>query len=283
MNPLKSILRTVAHRAARSYVAGPHLQDAIDLARTLESEGVNSTIAYWNDVGDEPAEVYEAQLAAIDGAADAATHTHVSVKAHALAMSEAYTGALAGRCRARGIGLHFDSKMVEQQAPTFDLIERLTGSGIALGCTLPSRFERSLEDVERAVAQRLRVRVVKGQWADPEHPIDPRRGFMELIDRLAGRAEHVGVATHDAELAERALVRLSAVGTPAELELIHGLPMRAASDVAHRLHVPVRVYIPYGHAWLPYAASGARRNPKVLWWLMEDAVRRRMPRARSRP
>jgi proline dehydrogenase len=283
MNPLKSILRTVAHRAARSYVAGPHLQDAIDLARTLESEGVTSTIAYWNNVGDEPAEVYAAQVAAIDGAAAAALRAHVSIKAPALAMSETFTSALAGRCRDRGIGLHFDSKMVEQQAPTFDLIGRLTACGAALGCTLPARFERSLEDVERAVAQRLRVRVVKGQWADPGHPIDPRQGFMQLIDRLAGRAAHVAVATHDAELAERALVRLSAAGTPAELELIHGLPMRAASDVARRLHVPVRVYIPYGHAWLPYAASGARRNPKVLWWLMEDAVRRRMPLARRRP
>ena len=67
---------------------------------------------------------------------------------------------------------------------------------------------------------------------------------MQLIDRLAGRAAHVAVATHDAELAERALVRLSAASTPAELELIHGLPMRAAGDVARRLHVPVRIYIP---------------------------------------
>jgi proline dehydrogenase len=133
------------------------------------------------------------------------------------------------------------------------------------------------------VAYRLRVRVVKGQWEDSRQPLEPRRGFMSVIERLAGRAAHVAVATHEARLAHEALTRLAASGTPAELELLYGLPLGAVMNVANRLRVPVRLYVPYGHAWLPYALANARRNPRVLLWLLEDAMRGRTPPGRRRP
>ena len=267
------ILRKLIDRAARSYVAGTELSDAIGFARTLERDGMSSTIAYWNGLGEDPANVSQAYLSAIDASADAGTRTYVSIKAPALSMSQTFTDALARRCRERGIGLHFDSLSLEHQTPTFGLIERLVPTGVTLGCTLPGRFSQSLDDAERAIAHRLRVRVVKGQWEDPRHTIEPRLGFMAVIDRLAGRAAHVSVATHDPELAEEALARLAARGTPAELELLLGLPVHGAREVARRLNVPVRVYIPYGYAWLPYALSAARKNPRILLWIMEDAVR----------
>ena len=36
VNPLRTFLRTLTDRAATAYVAGPHLADAINLARTIE-------------------------------------------------------------------------------------------------------------------------------------------------------------------------------------------------------------------------------------------------------
>ena len=273
------ILHKLIYRAARSYVAGTELSDAIDYARTVERDGMSSTIAYWNDLGEDPMNVCTAYLSAIDGAADAGTKTYVSIKAPALSMSQTFIDALAKRCLDRSIGLHFDSLSLEHQAPTFGLIERLASWGVRLGCTLPGRFAQSLNDAERAFVQRLRVRVVKGQWEDPQLTIEPRRGFMAVIDRLAGRAVHVAVATHEPGLAEEALARLAARGTPAELELLLGLPVQGARDVARRLNVPVRIYIPYGHAWLPYALSSAFKNPRILRWILEDAVRGRTQRA----
>lgn len=276
------ILRKLIERAARSYVAGTELSDAIGFARTIERDGMSSIIAYWNGRGEDPLNVYTAYLSAIDGVADAGTQTYISIKAPALSMSQTFTDALAKRCRDRSIGLHFDSLSFEQQTPTFGLIERLVPTGVTLGCTLPGRFAQSLNDAERAVRHRLRVRVVKGQWEDPQHTIEPRLGFMAVIDRLAGRAAHVAVATHEPELAEEALATLAARGTPAELELLLGLPVRGARDVARRLNVPVRIYLPYGYAWLPYTLSAARKNPRVLRWILEDAVRGRTLRANRR-
>jgi proline dehydrogenase len=142
-----------------------------------------------------------------------------------------------------------------------------------VGCVLPGRWQRSLRDADLVSRLQIRVRVVKGQWADPEHPdIDLREGFLAVVDRLAGRARHVAVATHDAQLAREALRRLTAVGTPCELELLFGLPMRAARQVARDLGVSTRVYVPYGHSWVPYALSWVRQNPRVLWWVVSDAT-----------
>ena len=279
---LRWILHKIAERAARAYVAGSELSDALEYARSVERDGMSSTIAYWNGVGEDPQNVYAAYLSAIDGASAAGTETYISIKAPALSMSAGLIDALGARCRDRGIGLHFDALAQEHQEQTFSLIERLTPAGVTLGCTLPGRFARSVNDVERAVAHRLRVRVVKGQWEDPHQKIEPRRGFMAVIDRLAGRAAHVSVATHEPRLAEEALTTLAARGTPADLELLLGLPMQGPSEIARRLKTPVRVYIPYGYAWLPYALSAAFKNVSVLRWILKDVVRGRSLRTRRR-
>jgi proline dehydrogenase len=279
---VRTILRKLLTRAARSYVAGPNLSDAISYTQALAREGLSSTIAYWNALGEAPATVHAAYLAAIDGAGDAGTDIYVSVKAPPLSMSQSFADAMAERCGQRRVCLHFDSLALEWQGQTLDMIERLVPTGATLGCTLPARFTRSVGDAERAIRHRLRVRVVKGQWEDPQQTIEPRQGFMALIDRLAGRAVHVAVATHDSDLAEEAVATLQARGTPTELELLLGLPVHGPRDVARRLNVPVRVYIPYGYAWLPYALSAARRNPRILGWILEDAVRGHARRANRR-
>jgi len=276
------ILRKLMDIAARQYVAGPGLSDAVGFARTLERDGMSSTIAYWNDSGEDPMRVQKAYLEAIDGVADARTKAYVSVKAPAISMSPTLAAGLAERCAERDMGLHFDSLGLETQAPTFALIDRLRPLGVKLGCTLPGRFHQSIADAEKAIDWELRVRVVKGQWEEPGSRLDPRQGFLEVIDALAGRATQVAVATHDPALAEEALARLAGRGTSAELELLLGLPVHAARSVAERRGVPVRIYVPYGRAWLPYTLSAARKNPRILRWILEDALRGRTLRADRR-
>ena len=97
-----------------------------------------------------------------------------------------------------------------------------------------------------------------------------RDRFLAVVRRLAGRAGRVLVATHDAALARPALECLRAAGTDCELELLFGLPDRTLLGVARAAGVPVRVYVPYGRAWLPYSLSQVRQHPRILWWTMRD-------------
>jgi proline dehydrogenase len=174
-----------------------------------------------------------------------------------------------------GRRLHFDSLAPETVERTQQMIDELLADlpGLDVGCTLPGRWRRSVEDAHWAARRDLFVRVVKGQWADPEDPNrDAGVGYLEVINQLAGRARRVAVATHDVALAAEAVRRLRAARTPCELELLYGLPMRQSIKQARELGVGVRIYVPYGETYLPYALSQVRRRPRVLWWLVKDAV-----------
>jgi proline dehydrogenase len=144
-----------------------------------------------------------------------------------------------------------------------------------LGCTLPGRWRRSVRDAESVIRMGVCVRVVKGQWEDDEGPeIDLHTGFLNVIDQLSGQAAYVSVATHDAGLAREAIDRLRSTNTPCGLELLLGLPARHMLKLACSVSAPVRFYVPYGHAWLPYALGQVKRNPRILYWIAKDLLTR---------
>jgi proline dehydrogenase len=74
-------------------------------------------------------------------------------------------------------------------------------------------------------------------------------------------------------LAREALRRLRAAGTSCELEVMHGYPRRRLRELAQEFGVPIRVYVPYGRAWLPYRVRSVPGNPRVLVWLLRDLLR----------
>ena len=288
-------LRLMIRLAARLFGQGSKLSDGVSACRRLSAIGRATSLGYFNADQEAPRAVADACLAALDaiGAARMASPsaspapgpapqaTYLSIKAPALGFDPGLVGEIVDRARGMGVGIHFDSHGAHQADATFEAIAlavRRTSEGTpsrewAIGCTLPGRWPRSLDDVERTLELGVRVRVVKGQWADPSAPdVDPRQGLLTVIDRLAGRARQVAVATHDAPLAREALARLQRAGTPAELELLLGLPPQGALKIARELAVPVRIYVPFGVSWLPYALLHVQKNPYVAWWAVKDAT-----------
>ena len=157
--------------------------------------------------------------------------------------------------------MHFDSTGLDEADSSWQLLQALARP--SLGCTLPSRWGRSLADAKRAVDLGLRVRIVKGQWPDPDYKArDERERFLDIVDAVA-EAAHVGIATHDRALAAAAIRRLGRV----EHERLLGLPWRGA-DLG-----PTRIYVPFGHAYLPYAIARAREHPRLALWVARDVIR----------
>jgi len=270
---LRALLQAAEQRAAAKYVVGPELQDAIRACHTLETEGYGSTMCFWNGDRDTGRNVADHYCAAVEAIRLDGLNSCISVKSAPLHFSYELFHDVCQRAAQGEIEVRFDSLWLETADQTFDLLRRLRQSCKALGCTLPGRWRRSLADADWAVESQLIVRVVKGQWADPDvQSRDPSAGFLAVIDRLAGHARRVAVATHDPILAREALGRLNAAGTSAELELLFGLPMRKVIPVAKALGNPVRIYVPYGHAWLPYLIWQARQNPRVVWRVMCDMI-----------
>lgn len=266
--------RALEARAIPGYVAGPQLRDAITLARRAHGRGLAATVCFWDDGRQSPAAVHARYLDTLRALADE-PYAYLSLKPTALAFDASLASDLAEHAARLDVGLHLDALAPEAADPSFGLAERLVGLKPAIGLTLPGRWRRSLADAPRAAELATRVRVVKGQWVDPEDQSrDPREGVLAVVDRLAGRARTVAIASHDSRLVHEALRRLLRAGTAAELEILLGHPSARVLRVARRLGVPARLYVPYGSAWLPWTPAEVRSRPWLALRICRAAIAR---------
>jgi proline dehydrogenase len=250
-------------------VAGDTLDDAMRMAVAAKARGHAVTLGYWHGE-DEPAEaVAERYLASLTALAKAGVDAHLAMKVPGLRSAPELIATVVAEARNRGIAVDIDAHAPEQAEADYAAAEAVGPEG--MGVAVPGRWRAAPDLAERAMALGLRVRVVKGMWEDPTAPkLDPAEGYLAVIDRLAGRAREVGVASHAPALAAEALKRLAAAGTRAEQELLYGLPMAAPAAEGRRAGVKTRVYIPYGSAWIPYSLRRALKSPGTVVRLATD-------------
>jgi CelD/BcsL family acetyltransferase involved in cellulose biosynthesis len=271
----KKGLHAAVRRAARNYIAGDTLDDAVRVQQQFHAQGLSTTIGFWDGENADPRAVADEYLAGLDRLSQSADDAYLSIKSPSLKSSAELLKEIADRAVKLGRRIHFDAlSTADADAMKQRVMElRQSHPTLELGYTLPGRWRRSVDDAAWAAEMQLSVRVVKGQWADPDDSSrDSHEGFLEVVDSLAGRARHVSVASHNPRLAAEAIRRLQTSGTPCDQELLFGLPRDAARREAQQANIPTRVYVPYGTAYLPYALGRLRKNPRFLWWLTRDCA-----------
>lgn len=272
------LLRPAVHltlaAVSRDRVIGADLENARATAVLLRNRGFEVALAYWNEDDESPAAVVSKYEGALDAVRAIGGRAYLSIKAPAFDCDARLYKALRTRAHGRAVPLHFDSLGPEFADRTFSLIADSPASSLpTIGCTLPGRWKRSPEDAERLAGLGVAIRVVKGEWRDPHAPtLDPETGFLDVVERLAGRAGSVRIATHDCDLAQRSIRILRQAGTPCDLELLYGFPVRGLLPQLQDMGVPIRVYIPFGHGWVPYCLDHVRSRPAFLWWLVRDSL-----------
>lgn len=268
---LAPLAMPIVRHATRKYVAGDDLDEALDLGEDAKAAGFSCTMCFWNDGKDEPPLVADEYFKILDQGAERGLDLALAMKLPSLWERQEEVERVVKRARENGQQVIFDAHDPHKSDDIIDSLEKTGPEG--MGWAIPGRWHRSLEDAERAIEMGVRVRVVKGQWADPLDPdMDLREGYLRVIERLAGRASFVGVATHDAPLAAKAMQILADAGTPFEQEFVFPLPIEPALAEGKRHGVGARLYLPYGEAWLPYSLSRAVKNPIMLYWLARDTL-----------
>jgi proline dehydrogenase len=246
-------------------VPGETARDAAAHCARLGRGGIATTAGYFGAVD----AICETVTRANEELAAALVHegcdTLLALKAPALEFDSGRVRAIA----ATGVPVIFDALAEPHAARTLALAEEF-GAGLAL----PARWRRSSDDAVRLRDGPCRIRVVKGEWADPAGDFtDIAACFLGLAASLAGRRATVAVATHDPALAEAALRLLLDEGTPCELEQLRGLPRCRTMAVARRLGVAVRLYRPFGPGWWSYAVDKALGRPYLPVWALKDWLR----------
>jgi proline dehydrogenase len=272
---VSAAIMPLMQRAGRAYVGGETVDDALTIARRLSEEGLPTTLGFWDTKDYAAPEVAEICLGAIRAVATSGLDSYLSIKPPALRFDRTLAASIARLAQASQMRVHCDSHGPDVAAASHTMEAAMLAhlDAGSLSTTLPGRWSRSVADADWATERGLRVRVVKGQWPDPDDSDrDMSLGYLEVIDRLAGRARLVGVATHDVPLAAEAIARLRARGTPFELELLYGMPMESSLRWAKEERAPVRIYVPFGKGFIPSAVGVLRRNPRLAWLVLKDLV-----------
>ena len=267
-----------ARYAAPGYVerfaSGPGAEAAARRCRILARDGLAATVGYFQSSRARPEEIVAAHRTVAGLLAHDGSDVYLSVKAPPLHFDAGHLRSIAGA----GPALMFDAHTEKDADRTLAAVSSLLGEFPGTGFALPARWRRSLADSAAFRDGSARIRVVKGEWADPDgDDADVAAAYLRLVAARAGRTAPVAVATHDPGLAERALALLLEAGTPCELEQLRGLPSRRTGAVARRLGVPVRVYVPFGPGWWPYALDNALARPYLPAWMIRDRLGRSDP------
>ncbi len=273
MGRLRALMRNARYALPRQierHFRGPGPAAAAQLCARAHGRGLAASVGYFQAEDGRPEEIVDAYVAVAARLARLDGETYLSVKAPPLA----FDGALLHAIADAGLPVLLDAHALKDADRTLDAAAGLLPARPGTGVALPARWRRSIMDAAAFRDTSARVRIVKGEWADPDWPdADVAAAYLRVAGALAGRAAPVAVATHDPALAEAALTILQASGTPCELEQLRGLPRRRTTAVARRLGVPVRLYIPFGPGWWPYAVDSALARPYLLRWMLQDLRR----------
>jgi len=259
-------------------IPGPGPEAAVRVCERLHKAGLHAAVGYFQRGNSSREEIVEAYTKLARLLNCRPVDCYLSVKAPPLSFDGAALERIAGAARLAGLAMMFDAHGPAHADPTLDAVARFLPDFPATGCVLPARWLRSLGDAERFRDTTARIRVVKGEWADPgQSDPDFDSAFLALVASLAGRSAPVAVATHKPDLARQALRVLLDAGTPCELEQLRGLPRKRTTAIARGLGVPVRVYVPFGPGWLPYALDKALARPHLPRWFVRDFAGRPDP------
>lgn len=269
---LKTLRKHVVDKIASRHIAGPDLSDALDVCRWTERQGIKSNVSRWAHPEDSIETMFVHYAAILKSIRENSLNSFLGVKLGAIGDDYGRFNELVHIARENDVRLHVDSFGPESASLNFNFLEKAAGVYDNLGCTLPSRWRRSLGDVDRALELGLKVRVVKGQWPDSDNSkLDCRDNYLAIVRKLAGRARQVGVATHDYRLAKEALQFLSASKSEFEMQQYFSMPLNGRS-LSQSFGCPYRISLAYGYAYLPYNVRFIVSRPGMISWIISDYV-----------
>ena len=291
---------------SRRYVAGDDPEAAIARATALfERSQIRSSLFFLGEYVETPKLVDQnvaAKLTVVTLLGQAGLDVHVSVdptqigysldpdraRRNAFLIAEAVAQGAAGRP-----GVHVLMLDMEDQGivdGTIALHDALNAAKMPVALTLQAYLHRTEADLLVQIQRGNRVRLVKGAFAAGQAVAFTRRADIKansrrLIDIMFSRAArdtgfYPIIATHDDTLHQYAIERAAEADWRAdeyEFEMLLGVRADAAESLARRGE-RIRLYLPFGRDWWPYAMRRIGENPRNACLLMRsliDSARRR--------
>lgn len=167
-----------------------------------------------------------------------------------------------------------------------DLTERTLKLGLELqkthknlGLVLQAYLHRTSKDIQSVIEQGVSTRLCKGAYKEPDsiayQSMDQiRENFLKQAFRLLKEGNLPAIATHDEILIEQIsefIEREKISHDSFYFELLYGV----RRDVQHALlnkGYQVRIYVPYGKAWLPYTLRRLAERKENIFFVVKNLI-----------
>ncbi len=279
-----------ARRAARRFVAGETLDEALEVVDRMAAEGYLLSL---NLLGEKTASPADARVAA-DAYAEAAARLrgrradcYISVKLSQLGldldagMTADNLRRVLDAARVEGRFVRVDMEHSPYVDRTLEIITRLRAEGYSgLGAVIQAYLYRSEDDVGRLLETGVPIRICKGAYAEPATIAYPRKrdvdaSFLRIQQRLLRDPVCHAIATHDERLIQAALSQVEAEGIPREryeFQMIYGIRRDLQAGLLRAGH-RVRIYVPFGTHWYPYLMRRMAERPANLMFILRNLLR----------
>ncbi|HEX4278902.1 MAG TPA: proline dehydrogenase family protein [Bryobacteraceae bacterium] len=278
-----------ARRFSSRFVAGSRLEDALDVVRRIQADGIRATLDYLGENVkslDEAAACRDMYLRMLHAMQAAGVEPNVSIKLtqFGLDLSEAVceenVAALVKAAAAIGGFVRFDMESSQYTDRTLSLVTRIHAQHQACGTVLQAYLRRSAADLDCLEKERIRVRLCKGAYLEAadvafEEKAQVDRNYLELAKSLLTAGEYPAIATHDERIITELEAFVSSEGIARdrfEFQMLYGI----RRDLQRRLvreGYRLRLYVPFGEAWYPYFMRRLAERPANLLFFARNLFR----------
>jgi proline dehydrogenase len=278
-----------ARRLATRFVAGETLDQALDLSRSLNAEGISVTLDHLGESVtclNEAAEARDIYLRTLEAIHSSGINGNVSLKLtqFGLDLSEADCAANVERLVERSAALdnfvRVDMESTAYTDRTIGMVTALHARHGAVGTVIQAYLYRSKADVESLSGQGIRVRLCKGAYLEPATAAFPKkedvdRNYVELMKLLLDRGVYPAIATHDEKMIEatKAYAAARKIGRDTfEFQMLYGI----RRDLQRKLIAEgyrLRLYVPFGDAWYPYYMRRMAERPANVLFILRNLFR----------
>jgi proline dehydrogenase len=271
------------------FVAGDRIDDALAVAGRLAGQGLSTTLDRLGEnvlTPDEAHRAVEAYAKTLRLMAVSKLEPNISVKLTMLGLDigdeVAFDNMLTLLDTARSVDgfVRIDMEGSAYTARTLAIAEVLHERCAGLvGTVIQAYLHRSDRDLERLIDLQLRVRLVKGAYAEPasvalQRPAEINDAFVRLMERLLEAGRYPAIATHDPALinATRGFaLRMGIDPGRWEFQMLYGV-RREAQLALVREGYGMRIYVPFGVDWYPYFARRIAERPANMLFVLRQLV-----------
>lgn len=275
---------------SRRFVAGETLDDAIDATRVLNQRGMHVSLDHLGENVSDATEALAATQAFItilDRIKQTGVDANISIKLTALGLDisqelcEQNARRILEHAAQYPIFVRIDMEGSAYTEQTVDITLRMHQQFEHVGTVIQSCLYRSKQDVERLIAQGVRVRLVKGAYREPhsvafQQKSEVDQNYVRLMKPLLLHGNYPAIASHDEAIINAACKFALENGidkSTFEFQMLYGI-RRDLQDKLVKQGYQMRVYVPYGSQWYPYLMRRMAERPANLVFVMSNAVRR---------